>query len=71
VWYVHRVRYFRHRLEPLSGPFSLEYFRFKLLAQQKGWPSFMEMQYDWLVNRGIDLAKFGLFKFYYETLGGK
>lgn len=51
-----------------KGSGTVSFLRMKMIAERKHWPKFNQMQYEFLVNRGIDLSTLDHFEFYFERM---
>lgn len=53
------------------GNAPLDFLRMKLLFPKKGWPKFNQIQFEFLLSKGVNLGTIEEFKFYYERIGLK
>ena len=50
----------------LKGNFSEEYLRMKMIFTKNKWPKFNNLQFDFLLKKGINLHELDKFEFYFE-----
>jgi CRISPR/Cas system Type II protein with McrA/HNH and RuvC-like nuclease domain len=59
------------RCNNLKGQGTLDFLRVRMLSKKAKWPNFTHDQYEFLMSRGINIARFEKYKFHFEIAGLK